>query len=354
MHPGIRIKAAANQKAGLAFRLKAVQLLSLSEPAAARIIFKLEQDPLFIKLSPFIHREPSRRSRFYLPLEDGSQAGQLSPGIAWSAYSREIALIKKIGQARFEKYFLYEDIAFTAEEVAHLAGLSLGEVKRVKGFVFAVSMQEHGVWNISNNISQVRHYSCIARIEPGNGKPVLSWLLPHLARGRYVVDFRSLNRLRKTALTGKESGRLTELLGTIAFLNARQSIIKRLAELVVSTQRKFFAAGDKFSLIPLTASDAAKKLKVYPSTVSRAFAGRSLLTPQGAELPLEFFLPNQRAIAVNAIAKLLAVRPEITDKVLAEELLKKYHITLSRRAVNECRRIASRQSGPWKTGKVTV
>lgn len=342
MRPRIKIKASAKPKAGLAFRLKAVQLLSLSEPAVARLIFRLERDPLFAKLRPFIHRESSKGARFFLPLKDDSRLGRLSPEISWSAYNREIALIKKIGQAGFEKYFLYGDLAFAPEEVADFTGLSPVEVKQVKGFVFAVSMQQHGLWNISGNTAQVRDYSCIANVEFYKGKPVLSWRLPQLARGRYIVDFAALTTFRRSELTKEESDRLTELLGTIEFLNTRQLIIKRLAELIVGTQRRFFAAGDRSSLIPFTASDAARKLNVYPSTISRAFAGRSLLTPQGSELALEFFLPNQRAIAVGAIARILEARPEITDKDLADILQEKHRITLSRRAVNECRRIASR------------
>lgn len=342
MRPVTRIKAAAKPKAGLAFRLKAVQFLSLSEPAAARLIFKLEQDPLFEKLRPFIRREKAKGTRFYLQLKDDSPGLPVSPGIAWSAYRREMGLIKKIGRADFEKYFLYGDIGRTAEEVSDITGLSPGEVKQVRGFVFAVSMQEHGVRNIPHAGAEVRHYACVARVEIEKGKPVLSWLLPQLARGRYIVDFAALESFRKSGLTGDEPGRVTELLKTINFLNARQSAVRRLVELVVEAQSKFLTSGDMEALVPLTASEAARKLKVYPSTVARVSTGRSLLTPNGSELPLEFFLPNQRLIAINAIAGILAARPGGTDKDLAKELSEKHRIKLSRRAVNECRRISGR------------
>ena len=342
MRSEIRIRAVAKQKAGLSFRLKAVQLLSLSEPDVARLIFKLEQDPLFEKLRPFIRREASKGARFFLPLKDDSHGIQ-SSGIDWSAYSSEIALIKKIGRARFEQYFLYGDIAFKAEEVANSTGLSLGEVRQIKGFVFAVSMQEHGSRDIQRKVVQSRHYSCIAKIELHKGKLMLSWLLPHLVRGRYIVAFAALNAFRNSDLTSEESVQLGELVKIIKFLNARQSAVTRLVELIVKAQKKFFVTGDPLSLIPLTASDASRKLKVYPSTISRVSSGRSLVTPPGSELPLEFFLPNQRAIAVNAIAKILKAWPKVTDKVLMEGLLVKHHINLSRRAVNECRRIAEKQ-----------
>jgi len=345
MLPGIRIKTSARPKAGFAFRLKAAQLLSLSETDAARLIFELEQDPLFEKLRPFLRREKPEGTRFYLQLKDDSPGLSVSPGIAWSAYRREMGLIKKIGRAGFEKYFLYGDIGYTTEEVSDITGLSPGEVKQIRGFVFAVSMQEHSVRHIPRAGAEVRHYACVARVEFNKGKPVLSWLLPQLARGSYIVDFAALEPFRKSRLTGDESGRMAELLRTISLLNARQSAVRRLVELVVEAQREFLACGDMEALLPLTASEAARRLKVYPSTVSRVSTGRSLLTPQGSELPLEFFLPNQRRIAVTAIAWILAARPGDTDKALADELFKKHRIKLSRRAVNECRRISERQGG---------
>jgi hypothetical protein len=340
MRPVIRIKAAAKAKAGLSFRLKAVQLLSLSEPEAARLIFKLEQDPLFERLRAFIRREKPKGGGFSLQLKDDRHGLQAAPEIAWSAYRREIGLIKKIGHARFEKYFLYGDVGYSADQVSEFTGLSLAEVRQIRGFVFAVSMQEHGARNIQHAEPGGRSYSCIARVEVGKGRPALVWLLPQLARGRYVVNFTALETFRKSGLTAEEAVRLAELLKTINLLNARQSAVKRLVELIVDSQRRFLVSGDAAKLRPLTASAAARRLQVYPSTVSRVAAGRSLLTPQGAELPLDFFLPNQRLLAARAIAGILKARPGETDRELAAELFKKHRIKLSRRAVNECRRLS--------------
>jgi hypothetical protein len=340
MRPVIRTKASARAKAGLAFRLKAVQLLSLSEPDVARLILKLEQDPLFDRMRAFIRRERPKGARFFLRLNDDSHMLQAAPGIAWSAYRREIGLIEKIGRAGFEKYFLYGDVGYTGGEVSGMTGLSLAEVRQIRGFVFAVSMQEHGARHIQHAEAGGGSFSCVARVELEAGKPVLVWQLPQLARGRYVVDFAGLETFRKSGLTGAESGRLAELLKTINLLNARQSAVKRLVELIVDSQKRFLVSGDMRKLRPLTASEAARRLKVFPSTVSRVSAGRSLLTPQGTELPLAFFLPNQRLIAARAIAGILEARPGGTDRELAEELFKRLRIKLSRRAVNECRRLS--------------
>lgn len=338
MRTGIGIRASLKQKHSLAFRLKAVQLLSLSEPDAAAIAFKLELDPLFGKLRPFIRRESPRGSRFFLPL--GNEAGGIGAAIDWSAHAREISLIKRLGREKFEKYFLYGDIAYTESELSKVTGFSINDIRQIRGFIFSVSMLDHGTIGVIHRTAQSHHYSCIAKMEIHRGKPVLSWLFPQLARGRYVVDFPALTAYVKT-LSRKESSRALKLVGIIKTLNARQSAIKNLVELAVKAQQKYFLTGDEFELIPFTASEAARKLGVYPSTVCRAASGRSILTPQGSELPLAYFLPNQRLVAINAISGILESGRKLTDTELMHELRKQCGIILSRRAVNECRRIAS-------------
>lgn len=338
MQARTRAKNTAKQRAGLAFRLKAVQVLAMSEPDVARLIFRLERDSLFQKLSPFIRREAVRASRFYLPLKE--EAARADYGFDWSAYAREMALIKKIGRAGFEKYFLYGDIGYTLEEIVARTGLSLREAKQVKGFVFAVSLQEHVMPNSPYNGGQVQRYTCAARVAVSGGKPVLSWLLPQLARGAYVVDLPALRGFQVENLTAEEAARLPELLGEIKLVNARQSAVRRLVELVAKVQHRFLVSGEAAELVTFTASDAARALKVYPSTVSRAVCGHSILVPDGSELALASLLPNQREIAINAIARILESTPAVTDKELADRLSRKHRIRLSRRGVNECRRAA--------------
>ena len=309
--------------------------------------FKLELDPLFGKLRPFVRREAPRGPRFFLPL--GDKAAGTGAGVDWSAHASEITLIKRLGRARFEKYFLYGDIAYTEAELSRITGLSPGDIRQIRGFIFSVSMLEHGTAGVSRHIAQSRHYSCIAKVEVHRGSPVLSWLYPQLVRGRYIVDFPALAAFAKT-LPMKETVRVMKLVNIIKALNARQSAIKNLTELVVKAQRGYFLTGTEADLLPLTASEAARKLDVYPSTVCRAASGRSILTPQGSELPLAHFLPNQRAVAVTAISGILQSPRKTTDTWLMQALRKHHGISLSRRAVNECRRIAaSRSDGKGRT-----
>jgi len=342
MRTGIGLRASLKQKHSLAFRLKTVQLLSLSEPDAAAIAFKLELDPLFEKLRPFIRREASRGPRFFLPL--GDKAGGMGTGIDWSAHTREITLIKRLGREKFEKYFLYGDIAYTEAELSQITGLSLNDIRQIRGFIFSISMLEHGTIGVSRHTGQARHYSCIAKVELYRGKPALSWLFPQLARGRYLVDSQAVTAFANT-LPKRETARILKFVSIIKTLNARQSAIQNLTQLVIKAQYKYFLTGHETDLVPLTASEASRKLGVYPSTVCRTASGRSLLTPEGSELPLVYFLPNQRSVAINAITGMLQSGRKLTDDILMKALVKQCGIYLSRRGVNECRRIAASRLG---------
>lgn len=171
-----------------------------------------------------------------MPLKEESLP-QACYGFDWSAHAREMELIKKIGRARFEKYFLYGDIGCTLGEVVAETGLTQGEAKPVKGFVFAVSLQEHRAPNPHCAGAQGQRYTCAARVDLSRGKPVLSWLLPQLARGAYLVNLPALREFQASKLTKEESSRLPELLGDIKLVNARQSAVRRLVELIVRTQR---------------------------------------------------------------------------------------------------------------------
>lgn len=333
-------RMAARQKGRMLLRLKAVQCLSMSEPDAARLIFRIESDPLFLKIRPFIRRRPERGG--FRPLFD-EKSGSIPAvhDIDWSGCAREISLIRKMGEEKFERYFLYGDIAFTPEEMAASTGLSAAEAADIKSFVFAASIREHRMPSgVDAAAGQAMSYSCLGRIELRGDEPELSWSLPHLARGRYEIDRPGLAGFQKNGLTPAELGKLPELLRAMELANLRHVSITRLVRLIARTQARFLSTGDSSDLVPFPPSEAARQLRVCPSTVSRCSAGRSLITPQNSELPLRFFMPNRRTVLVRAIGMLLSENPEATDACLARLLMARYRLRAARRTVNECRRPA--------------
>ncbi len=84
--------------------------------------------------------------------------------------------------------------------------------------------------------------------------------------------------------------KLTASRQLINSLAQRESTIVRIARSLVKFQRAFFTEGiDR--LQPLTMAEVAADLEVHETTVSRAVAGKYLMTPQGM-LPFRFFFTS--------------------------------------------------------------
>lgn len=333
---------AQTQRAASGMRLKAVQYLSMSEPDLARLVHGLEADPLFALIAPFVKRGPVPRGRFYAPWEDGVLSAGPGADIGWDAHAREIELIRGMGRENFEKYFLHGDIAFSSGEIARATGLDGGEVLRVRSFVLTLAMRE-GRGGTGSAGAPSASCSCLAKVEAVRGVPRLLWFLPQYARGPYRVDREGLRRFQAASLTAAQRVRLRRLLSVMELINMRRDTVRRLAEAVVRAQRRFFVSGgDELSLVPFTASAAARELGVAPSTVGRAAFARSLALEDGREFPLKFFLPNRRTVAVRHAARLLDKDPAASDASLRPVLSARLGVPVSRRAVNEYRRLAAR------------
>ncbi|KAF0127329.1 MAG: hypothetical protein FD189_396 [Elusimicrobia bacterium] len=336
-----RTGPAQKQRAAAAMRMRAVQCLSMDEPDLARLIYRLESDPVFALIRPFVKRGPASRGRFYAPWEpDGLSAG-LAADIGWDAHAREMELIRGIGRENFEKYFLHGDIAFSSEDTAAATGLDGREVLQIRSFVLALAMQEGRAGHGPAGAPSVR-FTCLAKVERGRGGPGLLWFLPQYARGSYRIDRAGLRRFQAASLTAGQRARLRRLLGVMELINMRRDTVRRLAGTVIRAQRRFFlTGGDELSLVPFTASAAARELGVAPSTVSRAAFARSLMLDDGREFPLKFFLPNGRAVSVRHVARLLEEDPAAGDGPLRLALSARLGRGVSRRAVNEYRRLAA-------------
>ena len=97
-------------------RLKAVRLISLAEPELASVISQVENDSLFKKIRPLVQRLPFKTGGFYLrPLDEATAPAGYDP-IPWSEHQREVELIRRLGQERFQRYFLSNDEGPTPEQ----------------------------------------------------------------------------------------------------------------------------------------------------------------------------------------------------------------------------------------------
>ena len=75
----------------------------------------------------------------------------------------------------------------------------------------------------------------------------------------------------------------------VTSLEKRQRTILRLARRLVDYQRDFFLGDNPALLRPLTLKDMAMELGVHESTVSRASAGKYMLTPSSGILEFKYF-----------------------------------------------------------------
>lgn len=96
-------------------------------------------------------------------------------------------------------------------------------------------------------------------------------------------------------------------------IESRRRTLKRLVELVVEQQYDFFLHGEQH-LRPATLKQAAGRLQVHPSTVSRAVAGKYLETEHGIFPLSHFFKAGTGNTARTSIKDKLAALVSAEDK----------------------------------------
>ncbi len=133
----------------------------------------------------------------------------------------------------------------------------------------------------------------------------------------------------------------------IKVINMRQNTLKKLTIFLSVSQRDFFKHGPKF-LKPLTMKDAAKEIKVHPSTVCRSVNNKYIETDWGI-FPVKYFFSTKiqetsgkaisSTIVKDKLKKIINLEDSskpYSDKTLSE-LLNKENITISRRTVAKYR-----------------
>lgn len=118
-------------------------------------------------------------------------------------------------------------------------------------------------------------------------------------------------------------------------LNQRGNTMRRLMGLLAHEQRAFILHGD-LHLRPMTRAQAARKLGLHESTVSRAVANKTVALPDGRIVPLARFF--DRSLPVRARIRRIVEnesRPLTDDEIAAR--LRKEGIKVARRTVAKYR-----------------
>lgn len=356
--PALTPKPRVHLRAQLLGRLRISHLLALPERAIVRLIAELETDPLFEQLrfprQPHLRqvvryeRPPLARlaSTFYELREDLVAHGEAMDVEGILAEHREATrLMERIGQERFERFFLYGEEGYSLQQVAQACELTVQEAHRIHEAIVAFSVRAE--FFQPTTFPESRRYTRIARIERMGADWGLAFTSPHLVRGRYLIDPKALGQwTQEGRLTPSERRRLKRLVTTMELINVRQNTLHRILLIILQRQARFLASGEEAHLTPLTLRALAKELQLVPSTVSRTIRQRSLVTPWGEERPVRDFLPSQRRVALAWLTR-FTCQPEarVSDEALRQRLLREAHLTVSRRTVTALRHHLRRQEG---------
>jgi RNA polymerase sigma-54 factor len=121
-------------------------------------------------------------------------------------------------------------------------------------------------------------------------------------------------------------------------LQDRGTILRRVAECVVSEQEQYLRTEREEDMAPLTQSQIASFLQVHESTVSRAVADKYLQLPSGRLVPLSYFFDralSYRKLVANVVAAEDPASPYSDQEI--SDILRRQGISIARRTVMKYR-----------------
>ena len=252
-------------------------------------------------------------------------------------------LIKTIGRENFENYFLYCESGESVDNIAKSCSLNSSQVRALQSFVLKISVHSEFFSPTTLPTAGLVHYSPVARIEEGEtGELSFSYMSPHLARGRYVVNRERLENIKKE-LTPGERKSLTDLVRKVEWVNLRADTLHRILTEAISRQELYLRSGDLSKLHPLSQREMARRIGMAPSTVSRTLFAKSIILLSGREVELKTLFPGKKELARNWLAEIIRTCEgrKVTDDQLKDMLVKQHRLKVSRRSVNLYRRSLS-------------
>ncbi|MBI5247628.1 MAG: hypothetical protein HY923_10635 [Elusimicrobia bacterium] len=346
-----KLSLAHSQRLTVMGRMRMADWIEMPEREFAQEIAKLEKDPLFQKLYFGDGRIPGalRRQRWpggklegsFYEIDERTAAGAGERvGVEEFAAKRgpALAAIKRMGQADFERYFLHGEDALTLEEIGRRTKLKPEEVRSIHELVVELGARaEFEGKTAVPSAAPGRQAACLAKISFDGDAAKFEFYAPYWARGLYQIRHDLLDRWKDGGLTPEERKHLPGLLKRLETVNLRQSTLFRLLEMVAQLQSDFLKSELPVDIRPISLRQLARRLDLSPSTVSRAFAHRSIQLPSHKELALISFVPGRRSVLRSLLAGWLGENLAVTDAALTERLKAEKGISISRRTVNAVR-----------------
>jgi hypothetical protein len=338
------------QRLAILGRLRMADWIEMPEREFARQIERVEKDALFRKLyfgAPGLPSAIRRRrwpggrmsSSFYEIDESrvASAGERVDVEGRLDARRDVLALIKRIGQKPFERYFLHADEAVSLLEIAKRTGLSEEEVGRVHDLLLEIGAEAEFA-GAPEAAAAERGTTCLAQLTKDGDKIAFEFVAPYWARGLYQVRYDDLESWKSSGtLNGDERRRLRHLLKRLETLNLRQSTVFRILESFATIQADYLRTRRDEDMRPVSLRLLARRLQLSPSTVSRALSRRAIRLPWGAEVPMIALVPGQRRVLKEILSRWLAESPASTDAEFTRRFKVERGIAVSRRTVNAVR-----------------
>jgi DNA-directed RNA polymerase specialized sigma54-like protein len=349
---GLSQKQSVKPRQKLITRIRLASFLQLGEKKFSEYIIEVENDPLFKKLFSPENAETrvissKRFPKTIFSLGSLSFSEQLSGDSAsfdiekmLGEKSGTVALIKKIGIEKFEKYFLCGDEPAPVEEIIAHCAISKGDAAKITELLNDLALRTEFYHTSTLNNSLSLSYCRIAEIDY-NGKDgfLINFYSPKYISGLYTVNKAKLASLKKqNAFSAEEVSRINGFMEKIDLINARKSTIYQIISRLIQVQKNYLYSGEDKFLVPYTQRKLSQDIGFDNSVVCRAIFGRSLVTPRGVEKPLSFFFPSNKDVRKIIIEKIFnSVKAGTSDREIVGMFKGKFNICLSRRTVNAYR-----------------
>lgn len=333
------LRTSASARAGLHGQMKLARLLEMPERAVEELVRKLEANPLFARLrsSGAITVAPYSEAHFATRRAGTRQLSASSDALSGlvDGKSRTVEIIQRVGQERFEEFFLGDD-GLPDEERALRCELSLEEARELREFVDRLYIRAE-FEQPSPETAEAKVFSLVAGIKMEDGRPTLAFFHREVWKGRYRIDTEKIGSLIAGA-TPRDRRRMETFLRRLEFLDHRKSTLHRVLTTLLETQRAFLASGDPALRHTLTQRSLARDLEVAPSVLNRLISNKSVRMPWGIEAPLRIFVPSAKTLLRDRLYEHAVANPGLSDAALAEEMARLHGAKLSRRSIAQYRK----------------
>ena len=316
-------------------QMKLARMMSISESEFAATQDKLEQSLLFslLKIAGVICLSEFPRARFAAKQFGGYGVKSSVSGIGGliDGNGDLVKLIQRVGQEKFETWFLKSDASEV--EVAEKCDLTLDEIRKLRDFVDKVYIQSEFEQTGSEPSAQPEQVlSAVAGISIENGKPVLSFFHREIWKGQYAVNQQKLAKYLH-AVPADDADKAKTIISKLEFLERRKTTLFSLLEILLKEQKTYFISGEPSKRKPLTQRELSRDIGVDPSVLNRLVSNKSVQLPWGLEAPLSALIPSAKQVNLELLYKIIEAKPDFTDEQLRKEMESRHSVKLSRRSI---------------------